>query len=111
MDEDSFRAFYDRNARAVWAYLVRLTGNRSSADDLLQEAFYRFLRAAATHEDETHRRNSLYRIATNLARDARRRSLARPSTWIGGEAIERVAASGREDRTQATAVNQALGRL
>ena len=40
------------------------------ADDLLQETFYRFLRAAATHESEAHRRNSLYRIATNLARDA-----------------------------------------
>src|ERR1700710_1543882 len=78
MDEDTFRAFYDRTARGVWAYLARVTGDRQMADDLLQEAFYRFLRAAASHENETHRRNSLYRIATNLARDARRRNLVRP---------------------------------
>src|SRR5437868_6035910 len=77
MDEDSFRAFYERTARGVWAYLFRVTGDRQLADDLLQETFYRFLRAAATHDNETHRRNSVYRIATNLARDARRRSLVR----------------------------------
>ena len=59
MDADTFRAFYDRTARGLWAYLARITGDRQLADDLLQETFYRFLRAAATHESETHRRNSL----------------------------------------------------
>jgi RNA polymerase sigma-70 factor (ECF subfamily) len=78
MDEDAFRAFYDRTSRGLWAYLTRLTGDRSAADDLLQESYYRFLRAGATHESEAHRRNSLFRIATNLARDARRRQLVRP---------------------------------
>ena len=78
MDEDSFRAFYDRTARAVWSYLVRLTGDRQLADDLLQDAYYRFLRANAQYENDTHRRNALFRIATNLARDAHRRRRARP---------------------------------
>jgi RNA polymerase sigma-70 factor (ECF subfamily) len=78
MDEDAFRAFYERTARGVWAYLARITGDRQVADDLLQETYYRFLRANATHESEKHRRNSLYQIATNLARDARRRSLTHP---------------------------------
>lgn len=73
LDEEAFRTFYDRTSRAVWAYLVRVTGDRQLADDLLQEAYYRFHRASAQHEDEAHRRNSLFRIATNLARDAARR--------------------------------------
>ena len=90
MDEDTFRAFYDRTARGVWAYLVRVTNDRQLADDLLQEAFYRFLRAGAAYDNETHRRNSLYRIATNLARDARRRSLVRVPASVGGDDIERV---------------------
>jgi len=94
MDEDAFRAFYERTARGVWAYLVRVTGDRQQADDLLQETFYRFLRTAATHESEAHRRNSLYRIATNLARDARRRSLIRAPFSLPCKDIERVASGG-----------------
>jgi RNA polymerase sigma-70 factor (ECF subfamily) len=93
MDEDAFRAFYERTARGVWAYLARVTGDRQQADDLLQETFYRFLRAAATHDSETHRRNSLYRIATNLARDARRRSLVRAPFSVSCSDIERVPSS------------------
>jgi RNA polymerase sigma-70 factor (ECF subfamily) len=93
IDEDTFRAFYDRTARGVWAYLARVTGDRQTADDLLQEAYYRFLRAGATYESEAHRRNSLYRIATNLARDVRRRSLTHPFAALAGDEVERVAAS------------------
>src|SRR5215472_15306569 len=78
MDEEAFRGLYERTARGLWVYLARVTGDSQMADDLLQETFYRFLRAAATHDSEAHRRNSLYRIATNLARDARRRSLTHP---------------------------------
>ena len=55
-----------------------MTGDRHLADDLLQEAYYRFLRAGASHENEAHRRNALFRIATNLARDHHRRRLTRP---------------------------------
>jgi RNA polymerase sigma-70 factor (ECF subfamily) len=73
MDEDAFRAFYDRTARGLWAYLSRLTGDRQLAEDLLQEAYYRFLRARRPYESEAHRRNSLFRIATNLVTDTRRK--------------------------------------
>jgi RNA polymerase sigma-70 factor (ECF subfamily) len=75
MDEDTFRAFYDRTSRAVWVYLARVTGDRQLADDLLQDVFYRFFRANATHADEAHRRNSLFCFATNIARDANRRKV------------------------------------
>src|SRR5260221_5783399 len=80
MDEDAFRAFYERTARPVWAYLMRLTGDPHTADDLLQEAYYRFYHAAANHESESHRRNSLFRIATNLARDLGRHQRRHPET-------------------------------
>jgi len=102
MDEDAFRAFYERTARGVWAYLARVTGDRQLADDLLQETFYRFLRAAATHDSESHRRNSLYRIATNLAKDARRRSLIRAPFNLSSNEIERVASTGGSDHPEGT---------
>jgi RNA polymerase sigma-70 factor (ECF subfamily) len=73
MDEDAFRALYDRTARALWAYLSRMTGSRDLADDLLQETYSRVLRARAGNESDTHRRNALFQIATNLARDRHRR--------------------------------------
>jgi RNA polymerase sigma-70 factor (ECF subfamily) len=73
MDEETFRAFYDRTSRAVWVYLARVTGDRQLADDLLQDVFYRFFKAGAAHQDESHRRNSLFCVATNVARDANRR--------------------------------------
>jgi RNA polymerase sigma-70 factor (ECF subfamily) len=111
MDEDAFRAFYDRTARAVWAYLSRLTGDRQLADDLLQEAYYRFLRAGASHENDVHRRNSLFRIATNLARDAHRRRLARPPL-IQHEVDETPAAGNLAATVERTTdLTRALGSL
>jgi RNA polymerase sigma-70 factor (ECF subfamily) len=111
MDEDAFRAFYERNARGVWAYLARVTGDRQLADDLLQETFYRFLRAAATHDNESHRRNSLYRIATNLAKDARRRDLIRAPFNLSSNDIERVASIGHGDHPEPTDFTQAMSHL
>src|SRR5512138_198336 len=73
MTEDEFRAFYDRTARVLWAYLSRVTGDRHAADDLLQEAYYRLLRSGTRLESEAHRRHYLFRIATNLAHDRHRR--------------------------------------
>lgn len=87
MDEDTFRAFYDRTARPLWVYLFRITGRRDAADDLLQETYYRFLRADARYDGEAHRRNALFRIATNLARDGHRR----------GRRAQLVALPGQDD--------------
>ncbi len=77
MDEEAFRAFYERTSRGLWAYLARVTGDRTLAEDLMQDAYYRLLRARSPYENEAHRRHALFRIATNLARDAHRRSRIR----------------------------------
>jgi RNA polymerase sigma-70 factor, ECF subfamily len=85
MGEDEFRAFYERTARPLWAYLSRITGDPHEADDVLQEAYYRFYRAGARHENEAHRRNSLFQIATNLVRDAARRAKHRQDVSLDDE--------------------------
>jgi RNA polymerase sigma-70 factor (ECF subfamily) len=101
MDEDTFRSFYDRTSRPVWAYLSRATGDNRLADDLLQETYYRFLRARVSYTDEAHRRHYLFRIAVNLVRDHYRRprfdrmpaagERQHPRSQSGAEATDRAA--------------------
>jgi RNA polymerase sigma-70 factor (ECF subfamily) len=83
MDEEAFRAFYDRTARALWTYLARVTASPHVADDLLQEAYYRLLRVRRPFESEAHRRAYLFRIATNLVHDGRRRAGHNPTVALG----------------------------
>ena len=90
MDEDTFRGFYDRTARPLWSYLARVADPRD-ADDLLQETYYRLLRGRARYESEEHRRNALFAIATNVARDRRRRRRADPVS-AASSAVEDLAA-------------------
>ena len=73
MDEEAFRSFYTRTSGMLWAYIARASNDPAAADDLLQEAYYRLLRAKTIFETEEHRKNYLFRIATNLIRDRFRR--------------------------------------
>jgi RNA polymerase sigma-70 factor, ECF subfamily len=73
MNEVAFLDFYARTTGPLGGYLRRLTGNRATAEDLLQDAYLRFLGVPRVPDDEAHRRNYLFRIATNLARDHFRR--------------------------------------
>jgi RNA polymerase sigma-70 factor (ECF subfamily) len=110
MDEEAFRGFYDRTSRPVWAYLHRLTGDPHAADDLLQDTYYRFLKASVPLDSESHRRHYLFRIATNLAHDRFRRARVRP-VEVGQDA-ETLAAAVREGTLdRQLQVTQAMARL
>ena len=69
MEEAAFRDIYTRTARPLWGYLARATGNDALADDLLQETFFRMVRAGFQPETQDHARNFLFKVATNLIRD------------------------------------------
>ncbi|MGC1299198.1 MAG: RNA polymerase sigma factor [Alloacidobacterium sp.] len=77
LDEAAFQQIYDATARPLWAYLLRVSGRRDVADDLLQETFCRFLARKAADSvlkmNEAETRSYLFRIATNLLRDRWRR--------------------------------------
>jgi RNA polymerase sigma-70 factor (ECF subfamily) len=73
MTEEAFRVFYELTARPVRAYLGRMTNDDRLADDLLQETYYKFLRSNAVFDSDDHRKHYLFRIATNLVHDHRRR--------------------------------------
>ena len=109
MDEDAFRAFYDRTAGALWGYLSRVSGDRQVADDLLQESYYRLLKSTTVFESESHRRNYLYRIATNLVRDSRRG--AKPLFDEGVEMADIAAPQPHADAERRHDVRRAMGQL
>lgn len=67
MSEDEFRAFYAENARRLWAFAARVSGDRSVADDVAQESFLRLLEVEGLDAmTPAHRKNYLFRIAANL---------------------------------------------
>ena len=114
MDEDAFRAFYDRTARALWNYLSRMTGDSQTADDLLQESYYRFLRCHGAWESEAHRRAYLFRIATNLVRDGQRRGRRAQIVALPESDHDMLAASApdlAENAVRRTDLRRAMSRL
>jgi RNA polymerase sigma-70 factor, ECF subfamily len=105
MSEDAFRIFYERTARSLLAYLLRVAGRREIAEDVLQESYCRLLSTKLPMLDEGQKKNYLFKIATNLLRDRWRRS-AESTAEADLEAAS--PASNAEDQT---AVRLAFDRL
>lgn len=74
LDEAAFTAFYEAVAPRLWKYLFFSCGDRATADDLAQEAFARVLAARLVPESDEHLTRYLFRTATNLLRDRKRRA-------------------------------------
>ncbi len=73
MSEDEFRCFFAETAGALRRYLRRVCGDPAWTEDLMQESYFRVLRAGLHDLDARQKRNYLFRIATNLIRDHFRR--------------------------------------
>ncbi|MDR3676553.1 MAG: RNA polymerase sigma factor [Acidobacteriota bacterium] len=111
MDEQTFRVFYESTARPLWSYLSRILGSATLADDLVQETYFRFLRANQKSDDAAYQKAYLFRIATNLARDHWRR-LPRQEQGEAAD-FDQVASNDRtaEDVQQRSDLGRALGCL
>ena len=69
IDESLFEPFYESTNKSLWAYVYRMVGDAAAADDILQDAYVRFLQSDAPTEHASTMKAYLYRIATNLAHD------------------------------------------
>ncbi len=107
MDEESFCAFYEQTARKLRSYLrSALRDDLTLADDILQESYFRLLKAELpAGMDDAWRKNYLYRIATNLIRDHRRSRQMEPLP------DEPAYAARDSSFDQARDVQQIFGRL
>src|SRR5215831_10656693 len=104
LNREAFRVFYSRTNRSLWAYLMRVSGRREVADDLLQESYCRFLAAKLPEMDAAESRSYLFKIATNLLRD---RWPSREVTDAGST----TAQSWEDDPETRTDVRRAFERL
>lgn len=76
MEENSkkiWEEFYNRYSRPFWFYIYKICGDRTMADDIFQESFYKFLRTKPVISDENHMKSYLYKIAFSLIIDKKRR--------------------------------------
>lgn len=78
--QDEFARLYAETAPRLGAYLRRVTGSPELAEDLLQDAYVRFLNADRPAMDDRQTVSYLYRVATNLVYD-RWRSMRREREW------------------------------
>jgi RNA polymerase sigma-70 factor, ECF subfamily len=113
MDSDAFAAFYERSARPLWAYLVRVSSDGALAEDLMQESYVRFLCAehapSLAADGEVAARLYLFRIATNLLRDHWRRPSAASIEEISEEFF--AATSGEAEAESRALLGPALKQM
>jgi RNA polymerase sigma-70 factor (ECF subfamily) len=98
-DPSSFDELVDRFAGRVFGFLLRMTGSRLDAEDLMQEVFLRVVRMIGTYKHDHRFEGWLFRIAANLARDRVRRMRRGPrilgETRAGTGEVEEPAAGGQ----------------
>lgn len=73
LDERTFQILYSRTASPLRAYVVRVLGSATPADDIVQDAYLRLLRTPPATRDPDQLRAFLFRIASNLIHDHWRR--------------------------------------
>ena len=97
-----FPEFYRREKPRLMRFFTRQLGNQADADELAQETFTRFVRAAPVQALESPQA-FLTRIATNLLRDFIKRGstlLSKRSTLLDDD-LDLIAASDTHRETQA----------
>lgn len=69
----AFEVLLVRHRRPVFNFVLRLVGDKSTAEDLLQEAFLRIIKGATAYKRQAKFTTWLYTIARNLCIDQSRR--------------------------------------
>ncbi len=86
----ALEALYDRHASIVLGIALKVIGDQSLAEDVLQETFWRVWRGASTFQSQRGSFTRLFRIARNLAIDAYRRRNVRPQATTGVDDTESI---------------------
>ncbi len=104
-----FDEVHARHAPRLYGFLRRMTGRADVADDLLQDAFVSFARAAPTLREDTDVGAYLFTIARNAYRSHRRWALLDVARWFSAPHPE-VCDPRFEERADATEAARRLER-
>ena len=69
----AFEELLNRHEKAVFNFIARFLGDRTAAEDLVQEVFLRVIRTAGSYKKKAKFRTWLFTITRNLCIDATRR--------------------------------------
>jgi len=93
-DAAALRVLYDRYEGPAFRFLLRLTGDREAAKDLMQETFTRVWTMARMFDPERGRFKSwLFTIALNITRNERSKKRY-SAIHVGQEVVETMPAGG-----------------
>lgn len=107
---ENFEAFYQRHEGAIFGYLWRVCGDEQAANDLTQEVFFRAWRQFEQLRSYERPDAWLFRVATNLALNERRRQrTAGPTLSLVGS--ERSGGDHAEQLAERAALRTALESL
>ncbi|MFH1418597.1 MAG: sigma-70 family RNA polymerase sigma factor [Planctomycetota bacterium] len=98
-DSASYERIVERYAGRVFGFLLRMTGSRHDAEDLLQEVFVRLVRTLGAYKHEGRFEAWLFRVAANLVRDRVRRGKRVPKQ-IGRGSTEEASGADLLDETE-----------
>jgi RNA polymerase sigma-70 factor (ECF subfamily) len=104
---------FERHHARVYGYCLRMTGNRSTAEDLVQDVFMKMLKYKATFKDDSDLVPWMFGIARNscLAHLKRRANDRLPLNEPAEEAAVDETADERHDDRETELVREALLRL
>src|SRR5687767_6146013 len=78
----AFEALVQRHRGAVFNFILRLTGQRARAEDLLQETWLKVVRGAQDYQPKARFTTWVYTIARNLCVDSARKESYRQAASL-----------------------------
>lgn len=110
-ESDRLTALYDAHAGPVWRYVVHLTGDRSGADDIVQETLLRAWRSPRIlAQDPSTARSWMFTVARHLVIDEARSARRRHEVPVA-ETPESIAADATDALFEAILIEEALASL
>lgn len=94
-DGDAFRLLVERHSRKIFRLAIRLTGNETDAEDIVQETFLRAYRNLDQFDERAVFSSWLYRIASNHALDVLRFRNLRPAVSLSATDRDQAPVSDR----------------